>query len=207
MSTEFTFAQICPASSVVERAADIEARLRSHGYARSSTVVEVVVDDRGVFDECQRELDVPEELISRQTELASWQGMATEFFNREFTLYLMLSVHPSGHLYAFLDVSAKVFDQMADQHDMGRLWQVVGVIAHVCKSQGGFGGFELPFEPFSQAEAIERIFCNDEGVPSVLGIVPVETFERQGMQKQADAVFNVIRSTLGYCLLQNRDLD
>lgn len=206
MSTEFTFAQICPVSAVVASAADIEAQLRALGYARSSTIIEVVFDDRGVFDEADRELDFPDALMSREAELASWQGIAVEFFNREFTLYLMLVVHSSGHLYAFLDMSAKVFDRLTEQHEMERLWQVVGVIADVCKSQGGFGGFEVPFEPFSQEEAIDRIFHNDEGVPSVLGLVPVSIFESQGLRKQAEADFTIISSTLGYCFLQNRDL-
>lgn len=206
MSTDFTFAQVGPECSPGIRAANIEERLHVLGYTRSSRVVEAALDERGVFEEKASELSIEDPLASKQAALSLWRGMALEFFNREFTVYVMLGVS-NNLLYAFIDVSGKVIDQLVDEGALDRFWQIVVAVASACESVGGYGGFEQPFEPFSTTESINRIFGNDEGVPSVLGLVPVATFEQRNLRGQAENDFHILQSTLGYYLLQNKDLD
>jgi hypothetical protein len=83
--------------------------------------------------------------------------------------------------------------------------RLIITIAVNIKSRGGFGTYELPFEPVSPEKIIPYIFNNPEGVPSLLGIIPYGVADEAEVRKMASKEFKMLISTLGFYFLEHKD--
>jgi len=138
--------------------------------------------------------------------MQDWQGLSVEFNNNDYTVYLLACSYNDHFLNCFIEVSGKVMNKLITEDEISSFMRLVGLVAVSIKSQGGFGTFELPFEPFAPEKAISYIFSNPENFPSLLGIIPFDRMEEDKLRKLATDEFKVLFSTLWFYFLEHENL-
>ncbi len=205
MSVDFTFAQAGPSQPLYELMVNIESQLEKIGFKKSGSVYKVELDERGVFEENGEYVILGKKFSDSKDDLQNWGGLSVEFNCMEYTVYLLISNYNNQYINSFIEVSGKVIDKLISEDEIGSFVRLASVIAVNIKSQGGFGTFELPFEPVPPKKIIPYIFSNPEGVPSLLGIIPYGVADEVEVRKMASDEFKVLISTLGFYFLEHRD--
>ena len=206
MSVDFTFAQVGPSQPLYELMINIERKINSIGFVKSSTIYDVALDDRGVFEERNREIIIKNQFKESKKELQSLNGLSVEFDCREYTVYLLVCNYNDRYLNSFIQVAGKVIDKLAEDGEINKFLNFIGVVAESSKSYGGFGTFELAFEPVTPEKVISYIFNNPAGIPSLIGIIPADKMDENKVRELAAEEFKVSYSTLGFYYLEHKDL-
>jgi len=205
MSVDFTLAQTGPSQPLYELMVNIENQMEKIGFKKSGSVYKVELDNRGVFEENEEYVISGKKFSDSKNDLQNWRGLSVEFNGMEYTAYLLVCNYNNQYLNSFLEVSGKVIDKLISEDEVDSFMRLASVIAVNIKSQGGFGTFELPFEPVPPEKIIPYIFSNPEGVPSLLGIIPYGAADEVEVRKMASNEFKVLISTLGFYFLEHRD--
>ena len=205
MSVDFTFAQSGPAQPLFELMVNIECQLEKIGFKKGGSVYKVELDERGVFEEIEEYVILGKKFSESKNDLQDWEGLSVEFSGIDYTVYLLICNQKNQYLNSFIEVSGKVIDKLISEDEISSFMQFVGVIAVNINSQGGFGTFELPFEPVSPEKIVSCIFNNPEGVPSLLGIIPFSAIDKAEVRKKVSSEFKVHISASGFYFLEHKD--
>ena len=205
MSVDFTFALAGPPLPLFELMVGIESRMEEMGFRKSGNVYKVELDERGVFEENEEYVISMKKFEDSKTELENWNGLSVEFNCSDFTVYVLIANYENQYINSFIEVSGKVIDKLLSDDKMGRFFQLILAIAVSIQSFGGFGTYELPFEPVAPDKAIPYIFRNTEGVPSLLGIIPYNMTDESKLRKTAEKEFSITVSTMGFYFLEHKD--
>ena len=207
MSVDFTFVQAGPPQSLFELMVNIESKMEEMGFKKSGSVYKVELDKRGVFEENEEQVISGKKFSDSKTELQKWEGLSVEFNCREYTVYLLLCNHKDQYINLFIEISGKTIEKLISEEEIDGFIQLIITTAANINSQGGFGTYELPFEPVSPEKIIPYIFSNPEGVPSLLGIIPYDWADEAEVRKMALNEFKLFISTLGFYLLEHNDFN
>ena len=205
MSVDFTFALAGPPLPLFELMVGIESRMEEMGFRKSGNVYKVELDERGVFEENEEYVISMKKFEDSKTELKNWNGLSVEFYCSDFTAYVLIANYENQYINSFIEVSGKVIDKLLSDDKMGSFFQLILAIAVSIQSFGGFGTYELPFEPVAPDKAIPYIFRNTEGVPSLLGIIPYNMTDESKLRKTAEKEFSITVSTMGFYFLEHKD--
>ncbi len=205
MSVDFAFALAGPPLPLFELMVGIESRMEEMGFRKSGNVYKVELDERGVFEENEEYVISMKKFEDSKTELENWNGLSVEFNCSDFTVYVLIANYENQYINSFIEVSGKVMDKLLSDDKMGRFFQLILAIAVSIQSFGGFGTYELPFEPVAPDKPIPYIFRNTEGVPSLLGIIPYYMTDESKLRKTAEKEFIIIVSTMGFYFLEHKD--
>lgn len=205
MSVDFTFVQTGPSQPLYELMVNIEIQMEKIGFKKSGSVYKVELDDRGVFEENEEYVISGKKFSAAKDDLQNWKGLSVEFNSSEYTAYLLICNYNNQYLNSFIEISGKAIDKLIVEDEFALFMQLVSVIAMNIKSQGGFGSFEIPFEPVPPEKIIPFIFNNPEEVPSLLGIIPYDVMDEVEVRKMASNEFKVLISASGFYFLEHKD--
>lgn len=205
MSVDFTFVQAGPSQPLYQLMVNIEIQMEKIGFKKSGSVYKVELDDRGVFEENEEYVISGKKFSAVKDDLQNWKGLSVEFNCSEYTAYLLICNYNNQYLNSFIEISGKAIGKLIAEDEFDSFMRLVSVVAVNIKSQGGFGSFEVPFEPVPPEKIIPYIFNNPEGVPSLLGIIPYYSAGEVEVRKMASNEFKMLISTLGFYLLEHRD--
>jgi hypothetical protein len=207
MSVDFTFAQVGPSQPLYELMVNIESHMEKIGFKKSGSVYKVELDERGVYDEIEEYVILGKKFSDSKDDLQNWKGLSVEFNSIEYTVYLLICNYNDQYLNSFIEISGNVINKLISEHEADNFMRLVSVIAMCINSQGGFGTFELPFEPVPPEKIVPYIFSNPEGVPSLLGLIPYGIADEVEVRNMASTEFKVRISTLGFYFLEHGDFN
>lgn len=207
MSVDFTFVQAGPPQPLFELMVNIENQMEEMGFKKSGSVYRVELDERGVFEENERYIISGKRFSDSEYELQKWEGLSVEFSCSDYTVYFLICNYRKQYLNSFIEVSGKVIEKLISEDEINNLTQLIVTTAVNINSQGGFGTYELPFEPISPEKIIPYIFSNPEGVPSLLGVIPCGLADEAEVRKMASKEFKLLISTLGFYFLEHKDFN
>jgi len=198
MSVDFTFALAGQSAGSDAIRQQLERELKELGYRRSPDEIPVGFDrTRGVFDEVEGGIgDEPA------------CGWAVEYDKDGCTLYLLVALHRDGYVNAFVDVSGRTLERLVQEGALSILLAAVGAAAMATHTVGGFGTFELPFEPIPPTKILQCIAAipHELSVPALLGLVSAEAMSEETVRATFGPAFEVKPWTRGYWLLEHEDL-
>lgn len=184
MSMDFTFVHAGPSQPLNDLMVNIESQMEKIGFKKAGSVYRVEIDGRGAFEEDEQYVIWGKKFRGSKDDLKNWGGLSVEFNNSEFTAYLLVGNYNNQYLNAFIEVSGRAISKLVLEDESDSFMRLVSVIAACINSQGGFGAFELPFEPVPPEKVISYIFKNPDGIPSLLGIIPEKLADEVEMRKR-----------------------
>lgn len=215
MSTDFTAVLCAPDRPLGELLSAIEEALVDRaGLRHAGKVLRCAWQpDSQTFDEASPEqaLGPAEHLSMHADGMAGWTGFATELWSETMLLYVLVArvVRPEGaHVDAWVTLPTSQLERMAGRGELRVFYAALAELAGALAATGGYGHFELAFEPLAPEHAEQAIGSLPDypGEPATLGVLPAAHASLPELTKAYGQAFDVIGTTAGYWVLENRSL-
>lgn len=203
--SRFYILQAGPAQPVCELMANIEIQIEKIRFKKSGSIYKAELDDRGVFEENEKYIISGKKIRNAKNEIKDWEGLSVEFNCNRYTVYFLICNYKGQYLNSFIEISGKTIAMLTLEDEFDSLMMLIGTVAKNIKSQGGFGSFDVYFEPIPPEKIIPHIFHNSEGVPSLLGVIPYNDDNETKFRKMALIDYKIHISTLGFYFLEHKD--
>ncbi|VAW64472.1 hypothetical protein MNBD_GAMMA11-558 [hydrothermal vent metagenome] len=205
MSVDFTIAQAGQAQPLFELMVNIECEMEKAGFKKNISVYKVGLDERGVFEESEKYVISGKKFRESESDLKGWEGLSVEFYSKEYTVYFLICNYKNQYINSFIEVSGKVIEKLQSENKINSFMKVISIVALNMKSQGGFGTFELPFEPVPPEKIISCIFNTPDGVPALMGLVSHKVADEVEIRNKASSEFKIYPLNSSFYFFENKD--
>jgi len=120
-------------------------------------------------------------------------------------VYFLICSYRNQYLNSFVEISGKVIEKLKSENKMDGFIRLISIVALSMKSQGGFGTFELPFEPVSPKKIIPCIFNTPDGVPALMGLVSRKVADEVEIRNKASSEFKIYPLNSSFYFFENKD--